>query len=1275
MKSILSRTLSTLILLLAVAASSLAATATYNLQKYTSNDGGILTVISADGKWGVINQGMTDGGPVTTQSQLWNVQTGERFGVTFSGRELHFTCVSNVDAEGCVVVAGSFQGRPMSVKVNVNTKQVVGAPVFHTLSSNWSAGELTAITPDGKYAVGYITGYTGVEVSGAELNGDFWFDGLFVNTSESTPLATPGTPTGNRHGVDEHAMKFEGITPDGKYILGEREWYMPTEGFPFIYDVEKKDFSPISFKKEGNRMIPQNNIEYLDFPVMSPNGRYVGGTAVSYAEIEGSDFAAESKSPYRYDLTTGEITIFNDSESANVEVGCIDDKGTIFGNPDTGSPLRNFKIFYQDKYWIPFSQLCQQHYGFNFSQKTGYEFSGTVTGVSADGSKIVAFSDPHDSSFSFDFGAPVEDVCSNFDLLSNYTVSPEAGSQFAKMTSIEINFGRAVQVLGRGSTHLHLYKKDGTLVRDGLSTTGETGGLHLKSGSSTVVVGTFRSTTLENGEEYYVVLDGGAVAPAADASMTNKEIRVKYYGRTEAPVKVVKSVPDNGTTMEFLDASSSYVLLTFDCPVKLTDNYEAYIERVEEGGTTRLATLALAPGNTEETKNQILVYPTSTLFLYDGVDYRVVLSAGSVCDYVGAASSYNEEWSIELKGSYVRDSGNDSMIFFDNFNDPNYSLTKWLNYEGDHRTPQMTQQNWGFDADNTPWNFSTHDSQSDSDYYATSHSLYAPSGESDDWMMTPQLMMPEDGKVVLEFDAQKLNPSKDDHLWIYVIPETRRIAYLNDANMAVLKNEAVLLAEITDLNAGTTGDAAGNWKHYSYSLADYAGKDVYIAFVNKNNNQSVVLVNNVVVQKEILYTIGFSNDERVVGKNEIDIKGNFTIKTGDFAGGDITLILKNNEGNEVSRIEWKNLAGTSIKDRAIPMTFPNALPLTIGKENKYSIDIIFDGKDGNGNEYKRNASFEGIIYNLAFAPVKRVVLEEMTGTSCPNCPLGIIAIDACVRQFKDQFIPVSIHSYPGDDLGAMFSGYSSFLNLNAAPRATINRLGDGSTGAMSFAPMVSLGSSYAYDSKEHELWYNVVAQELDKLALCDVTATAEYSADNKSISISSDVRYALDAEQRLSVFAVVLEDGIIDIQENNFGSVSAPGLGEWGLGGIYGDYYAYPVTHNDVVRQAIGQNFAGTLGLLPQTFTAGQTYNASFGCSTPSSIADLSKVNVVVMLIDAQSGEVVNAAKAKVMPAGSGIEDIVVNDDSNAASYNLAGQRISSAKGIVIRNGRKMIVK
>lgn len=1281
MKRLLNYTLLIISVLIFGASAAMAETPKYKISKWKPTDGGIFTSIAADGKWAVINLGMTGGDThINCPSRIYDVDNDKDYTVTVSGREMNISAVSNVDENGVITLVGSLLGRPASCKYDTKSNAVILSTLkAYPLKENWQTGNLSAVTPDGKYAVGFQTGYYGIGAHDEQLEFDYWYTTIYVDITSGTVLETPGVPTKNLAGTDECAIKFTGITPDGRYILGEKDWFVMQPNCPlsFIYDTVEHTYKIIGFTgTPGHYKGVVEDLHHIEAPTFSPNGKLITGDAYMARSQEDSQFNNEYHTPFIYNMETGEFINFDDIDSQNVVGTAIDNDGNIYGSPQNGSPLRNFKIFYKQKYWIPFAQICQQIYGFNFSQKTDFEFTGTPSGVSSNGHRFVAFSDPSDAeSYVFDFGASFNDIAGDIDLLSNYTATPEARATFSTFKSIEINFGRAVQVIGKGNTHFHLYnKKTGAKVADGLSSSS---GIAMKQNSKTIVVFTIRTATLEEGVEYEAVVDAGAVALASDAQMSNREIRIPYMGRKEGPVKITKATPDEGTKLNHLDGGSSYILLTYDCPVQLTDSYEAYIERLEEGGTkTRIATLSLAPGNTEETKNQLLVYPTSTLYLYDGVEYKVTLSAGSVSDYSGAASSYNEEWTRTFIGSYVREVATETTIFIDDFNDPNASLGKWLMYEGDHNAPLSEMAAWGFDRDNTPWNFSTHDTEDTSDYYATSHSLYAPSGKSDDWMMTPQLRMPEDGKAVLTFDAQSYR-NKQDHLRIYVIPFDRNVSYLNDQNMAVLKENAELLDDIELIAGKNEALTAEEWTHFSYSLSAYANKDIYIAFVNENENKSAICVDNVVVQKEIIYTIGFNNEERIVNKSEITIAGNFTVKTKDFKSGAITLTLKDAQGKELGNINWPSVSGAFV-DRAIPFSFSTPLPLIVGKENKYSIDVTFDGKDANDEAYQRTETYEASILNLAFTPTKRVVLEEMTGTTCPNCPQGHIAIEACERQYKDQFITVGIHSYDGDDLGSQFRGYTSFLKLAGAPSARINRINDIANEGI-YYPMYGEGNAVYYDRAESNLWYNVIAQELEKLTICDVNATATYSEDKKQINVYANVKYALDAEQLVSVFMVILEDGITSFQENNFAQSDAQGLGEWGVGGKYGDYYAYPVVHNDVVRTAVGETFAGTLGLLPQKFEAGVEHKAYLGCKTSDAIEDLNKVSAVIMLIDTQTGEIINAVKAKVQENDqAGIESVVMNASADSAIYTTSGVRVNKSplsSGIYIKNGKKFVVK
>lgn len=1243
--------------MLTVAAATAQNAPEYHIHKYNTNDGGILTGITANGQWAIIQLGTSQGGGNATP-KLYNVDTEEVIPVTYGGRTFD---ISDVSDDGNIVV-GSISGRPASY--NRATNQIKVYP----MRPLWQTGYLSSVTPDGKYAVGAYNGFNGKLDSNDELSHDYYYSTLYVDLEKGDTVGTPGIPKRDMAHLDQHAIKFNDISPDGRFILGEMSWYImqPNSPVTFLYDTQENNYRIVGFTEHDRTdWTPlAQYLHHLESPVFSPDGRWVAGMAYMAEPQDGSEFFREYGAPFRYDVQEDKFEVLSEAE-ANVDGCVIDNQGTIFGNPSTGGPLRDFRILYQDKYWITFSQICKQQYGFNFSEKTGYDRTGTVVGVSGDGSRFVSFPDPLGESYCFDFGRPVEEVCDGIDLLDNYSVNPVAGSVFSQLASIEINFGRAVQVLGTGR-NVHLYREDGTKVADGLSAGNQ--GLQLKVGSKTTVNAVFRTRLLEAGVKYYVSIDAGAIAVAGDANRANKEIRIPYTGRTNGPVEYVKATPEDHSQLRQIDASSSYILVTFDSPVHLTDNAAARLIRVEDGSL--MATLTMNEGNTENTKNQVLLYPTSTVYLYDGLEYKVVIDSASVCDYSGSAVSYNHPIELTYHGTYVREVSNESVLFADDFSDPSASYANWLRFEGDHRTPLASMQNMGFtDADNFPWQFGLADDNTYSDMFAASHSMYAPSGQSDDWMMTPQMLMPEDGKATLEFDAQSYLASKEDVLKVYVFEEDFEIAFLNEAWMEDVRQRAVLLDSIT-LSAGDRQEqTAGEWTRYHYDLSPWAGKNIYIAFVNQNTNQSVIFVDNVAIQRELLFAFGFSNADRVVNRQDITIAGQFTVKSTESVKG-ITLTLKDAQGQEVSRVEWPNISG-DIKDRPIPFSFEQPLPLQLGEENPFSIEVQLG---------ERTEVYQGTIADLTFEPTKRVVLEEMTGIDCPNCPLGILSIEKCEKAFGERFIPISIHTFTGDPYASGLEPYSSFLGLNAAPSGRINRIPG------TFYPMVSAGGQYYDTYPDVPVWYDIVAQELSKLTVADLDLKAELSEDGKQVQYTTDLRYALNSQnQQLSLLVVLLENGIIYAQANNLGSLDFDILGEWGAGGMNSGAYAYPVTHNDVARAVVGQTFSGTIGLFPTELQAGQTYTSTFSSMWPSSIEDAAKAHAVAMLIDTQSGEVINAARAQVQKPAEDAISPVLGADQKADVFTLSGLRVMQGAtrgqlqqlpaGIYIVNGRKMMVK
>ena len=149
--------------------------------------------------------------------------------------------------------------------------------------------------------------------------------------------------------------------------------------------------------------------------------------------------------------------------------------------------------------------------------------------------------------------------------------------------------------------------------------------------------------------------------------------------------------------------------------------------------------------------------------------------------------------------------------------------------------------------------------------------MYSPAGQSDDWIVTPQLIIPDEF-CTLTFDAQKYQDLADDKLKVVIWECDENINTLTSDIINSMKSNG----EITtyELSIGKTEEGIdGEWTKYAIDLAKYNGKKIYIGFWNNNKNESVVFIDNILVQRNLKYLMYLTNPQSVVNKSEVKIEG------------------------------------------------------------------------------------------------------------------------------------------------------------------------------------------------------------------------------------------------------------------------------------------------------------------------------------------------------------------------------------------------------------------
>lgn len=400
-----------------------------SIHPFVFEDVSILTNISNNGKWATAH-GTEESKTMfpklidLSSNQVTELLTGEDYSNLTSA-------AYDVTDDGSMV-AGSYDGQPA---------------IYITAQKRWSmlavpdscvGGEVTAITPDGHYAVGRgLYADTYIE---AVVMWDLQQDGLLLDLS--------GIPFEDMVGENNNQRRLIGVTPDGNKVLGciSYSYVSPAGIFFFVYDRQTKKCQPIGFDtttettEEGPQTVWTPRAEGLYFinsADLSANGRYITGEA--YMEND----AAKG---YVYDIETDKFTLYSDAQD-DMPGFTACSNGIVLGATPPTNPYRDWSVRVGE-YWYPISLILSQRYGINFSTETNFSNTGTPIATSLDGKKIVVFVAPQKENYILELPETLDAATTDIDLLGNYIVNPKAGSEFSSLKTVTFTFPYEIELLG-----------------------------------------------------------------------------------------------------------------------------------------------------------------------------------------------------------------------------------------------------------------------------------------------------------------------------------------------------------------------------------------------------------------------------------------------------------------------------------------------------------------------------------------------------------------------------------------------------------------------------------------------------------------------------------------------------------------------------------------------------------------------------------------------------------------------------------------------------------
>lgn len=397
---------------------------------------------------------------------------------------------------------------------------------------------------------------------------------------------------------------------------------------------------------------------------------------------------------------------------------------------------------------------------------------------------------------------------------------------------------------------------------------------------------------------------------------------------------------------------------------------------------------------------------------------------------------------------------------------------------------------------------------------------------------------------------------------------------------------------------------------------------------------------------------------------------------------DFTFTLKNQGSSAISSIDYSySVAGSDYQghaDLAEPLaaSFNKSTELTFALPNfteagTFPLKLSIDKVNGNANTASVTSAESNVnVYKVL--PNHKPLLEEYTGTGCGWCPRGLVALDELAKLYGSDFVAVSYHMYNGSDPMYYRGAYTN--NVEGFPDAWFDRY---------LETDAYCGGNYDGNFNVPTVW-----ESLHKvLAPASMGVRAVVNPDESSIDVTTAVSFPLevtDGQYYLSY--IITEDSMVGEgdswkQANYYPGSSSTypneNMAYWTADDA-ADYM--PWVYNDVVITASER---GTE--LPAAMPAEVvlSFSKTLSYAGYSVVQDYNKLNVVVALVDASTGHVVNSDKARVVTV-AGIKGVDTGDETLSATatyYSLDGKRLSTpAKGVnIVRmsNGKtfKAVVK
>lgn len=260
-------------------------------------------------------------------------------------------------------------------------------------------------------------------------------------------------------------------------------------------------------------------------------------------------------------------------------------------------------------------------------------------------------------------------------------------------------------------------------------------------------------------------------------------------------------------------------------------------------------------------------------------------------------------------------------------------------------------------------------------------------------------------------------------------------------------------------------------------------------------------------------------------------------------------------------------------------------------------------------------------FTLNTAPVRKVLVEDYTGHTCPNCPRAAAELTNIIASYPDQVIGVGIHysttfAAPQPGLGGDPNAFTTDFRTSAGttwgdffmagaglPIGTINRM------------------SYTVTATTHRkpdfLWSSLVSQQLAKPVAADIQIKSEFNSVDSNVCITVNTKFLRDTTGTFKLVVIMTQDSIVDWQ---YDAQASPSV------------FVQNYIHRHVMRDNISSEWGDNLvsGSITSGYARNTKYKYKIKASYNNIACDISKCHLVAYLYDPSDYEVMQAEEIKI---------------------------------------------